>query len=457
VLRAVDLPQVRVLLSARKVPVVALCVPLLFVLLSLLALSSDRFSDHPLILLTLPLVIAAMFLSATATALAALIASAVAGGWWLQNDQPGGWWWISSRVLSYFVIAASISQVVRSRRILARRLAAHSELSLDLIATASFDGYFKQVNPAFTTILGYTAEELTSGPLVEFIHPDDREATLAAIAEQAEAGRAVFQFQNRYRTKDGRYRWLEWTSRPDANERELIAVARDITERKRLERLELEQKHQLEQMVFERTRDLEKARLETLQRLALAAEYRDDDTHHHTQRVGNTAALIAERLGLDGATVELFRLAAPLHDVGKIAVSDTILLKRGRLTEAEFVRMQHHTVAGAALLAGSNSDVLQLAAEIALSHHERWDGNGYPKALRGEAIQLSGRIVAVADVFDALTHERPYKPAWAVTDAVDEINRLRGHHFDPTIVDAFLTLDHEYLVQPHELALTRTA
>jgi putative two-component system response regulator len=194
--------------------------------------------------------------------------------------------------------------------------------------------------------------------------------------------------------------------------------------------------------------ELEEARLETLQRLALAAEYRDDDTYQHTERVARTAALLAEGLGLPEATVTTIRQAAPLHDIGKLAVSDTILLKPGTLTPEELEVMRGHAAAGAAILAGSNSEVLRAGQEIALTHHEWWDGSGYPAGLEGEAIPPSGRIVAVADVFDAMTHARPYKEAWPVAKAFEEICRLAGRHFDPAVVEAFCKLD------PHELVGT---
>jgi putative two-component system response regulator len=186
---------------------------------------------------------------------------------------------------------------------------------------------------------------------------------------------------------------------------------------------------------------LDAARLETLHRLALAGEYRDDATHEHTARVAHVTALVAARLGLPEPRVSLLRQAAPLHDIGKIAVSDTVLLKPGKLTAEEFSRMKQHTVLGAAILAGSTSDVLRLAEEIAISHHEWWDGTGYPSGLTGEAIPLSGRIVAIADVFDALTHARPYKRAWPSSEAIAEIVRLRGRQFDPRVVDAFTSIE----------------
>lgn len=191
---------------------------------------------------------------------------------------------------------------------------------------------------------------------------------------------------------------------------------------------------------------LEAARLEILQRLALAAEYRDDATHQHTERVARLTALVAERLGLPRARVLLLRQAAPLHDIGKLGVSDTLLLKPGKLTSQEFARVKQHTTCGAAILSGSTSDVLRLAEEIALTHHEWWDGSGYPAGLQGDAIPLSGRIVAIADVFDALTHTRPYKPAWPVAQALNEIVRLRARQFDPLVVDAFLSVPATALV-----------
>lgn len=192
--------------------------------------------------------------------------------------------------------------------------------------------------------------------------------------------------------------------------------------------------------------ELRSSRLETLRRLALVAEFRDDSTYQHTERVARTATLLARRLGYSGEEAALMRQAAPLHDVGKLAIPDSILLKPGKLTRAEYEQIKRHTQVGAAILAGSEFSVLRLGEEIAASHHERWDGGGYPGGLAGQAIPRSGRIVALADVFDALTHTRAYKPAWAVGPAVQEIVRLRERQFDPDVVDAFLTLDPEDLV-----------
>jgi putative two-component system response regulator len=193
----------------------------------------------------------------------------------------------------------------------------------------------------------------------------------------------------------------------------------------------------LEQKVRERTADLEATQLEILERLALAAEYRDDDTGQHTRRVGHMSAQIARVLGLPDSEVTLIQRAAPLHDVGKIAIADAILLKPGKLTPVEFEQMKTHTTRGAQMLGGGRFPLLQRAEEIALTHHERWDGTGHI-GLRGETIPLSGRIVTVADVFDALTNERPYKKAWSRVDAIAEIVAQSGRQFDPAVVEAFL-------------------
>ena len=208
--------------------------------------------------------------------------------------------------------------------------------------------------------------------------------------------------------------------------------------RKKLE----EQNHTLEDRVRARTSDLERARVEMLTRLARAAEYRDDATHQHTERVARTAHELALAVGLSPDQADLLALAAPLHDIGKIGVPDSVLLKPGKLTEDEFAIMKTHAHVGANMLAGSDSPVLQTAAEIAQHHHERWDGTGYPEGLRAEQIPLVARIVAVADVLDALTHERPYKPAWALHDALSEISSQSGRQFDPRVIDALHRLDH---------------
>jgi putative two-component system response regulator len=219
---------------------------------------------------------------------------------------------------------------------------------------------------------------------------------------------------------------------------EVVLRAKNLLHMRFLHKLVKEHNVRLEEKVRERTRALEEAQQEILERLALAAEFRDDDTGQHTKRVGEMSAYIARALGMPEAQVQMLRLAAPLHDLGKIGVKDAILGKPGKLTDEEFEAMKAHCKIGASILSGGCSPLLRMAEEIALTHHERWAGGGYPGRLSGESIPLCGRIVAVADVFDALTHARPYKRAWSVAEAVREIRSQRGVQFDPAVVDALM-------------------
>jgi putative two-component system response regulator len=194
----------------------------------------------------------------------------------------------------------------------------------------------------------------------------------------------------------------------------------------------------LESRVQDRTSELEQSQIEILERLARAAEIRDDETGRHTQRVGELACSLAEALGLGVKSVELIRRSAPLHDVGKIGIPDAILLKPGRLSPEEMAVMRSHTVIGARILSGGRSEVMIMAERIALGHHERWDGTGYPHGVAGEAIPIEARIVAVADCVDALTHNRPYRQAWPIADVLAEVQRSSGSHFDPAIAEVML-------------------
>lgn len=198
----------------------------------------------------------------------------------------------------------------------------------------------------------------------------------------------------------------------------------------------------LEETVARRTEALVVAQREIVDRLGLAAEYRDDTTGRHTKRVGRLAAALAGSLGCTAEEVDLLRMAGPLHDIGKIAIPDAILLKPGKLTPAEYEVVKTHTTIGARILSASSSPVLRMAETIALAHHERWDGSGY-LGLVGEEIPRMARIVAVVDVFDALVNERPYKEPWPESKALAEIGSLSGVHFDPATVSAFLGLASE--------------
>lgn len=185
-----------------------------------------------------------------------------------------------------------------------------------------------------------------------------------------------------------------------------------------------------------RTRELESTRIEMIERLALAAEYRDEETSEHNQRVGLLSSQLAEAIGWTAEDVGLLRRAAALHDIGKIGIPDALLRKPGALTEGEQRVMRTHTSIGARILGNSHVPLLQLAETVAFSHHERWDGSGYPRALREQEIPAAGRIVAVADAFDAITNDRPYRPARSAHVAVQVLREYAGRHYEPRLVDA---------------------
>jgi diguanylate cyclase (GGDEF)-like protein len=216
-----------------------------------------------------------------------------------------------------------------------------------------------------------------------------------------------------------------------------LARAEREAEAVRMEAVQ-QSREQAEELVRSQTRELEEAQREIVNRLAAAAEYRDDETGEHTWRVAEHSAAIARVLGWAEPEVALLSSAARLHDIGKIGIPDAVLMKQGRLSPSEFDVVRSHTLIGARILEGAESAVLRLAQEIALAHHERWDGQGYPLGLEGNEIPLPARIVAVADVLDALTHERPYKRAWQLSEGLAEIVRGSGLQFDPQVVAACL-------------------
>jgi putative two-component system response regulator len=289
----------------------------------------------------------------------------------------------------------------------------------------SRDGRIERVNQALCTMTGHTADELIGTHFLELTHPEDRDDSATAVAAMVSGAAGTQRLEKRYLHSSGRVlegRVAVSAIRDEDDEvTQLFAQIEDVTDVRRT------------------ARELEQAQFEILARLAAAAEWRDDDTGQHTHRVGDLSVTIAQRLTLPDPQIDLLRLAAPLHDVGKIAIPDALLGKPGKLTDEEFEQMKTHTTIGAQMLAGSAFALLEMAEEIALTHHEKWDGSGYPAGLAGDVIPIAGRIVAVADVFDALTHSRPYKAAWSTADAIAEMTDQAGRHFDPQVLEAFLS------------------
>jgi putative two-component system response regulator len=219
---------------------------------------------------------------------------------------------------------------------------------------------------------------------------------------------------------------------------ELLSRIRNMLEYWLLYKQVLDQNKILEEKVQERTAEIQETQLETIQRLSLVAEYRDDDTGMHIKRMSQYAAILGKTSGMKEEEVKLLFYAAQMHDIGKIKVPDQVLLKPGKLTPEEWEIVKSHTVLGARILSGSRSKLLQLAELIALTHHEKWDGTGYPSGLKGEDIPFVSRICSIADVFDALTSKRPYKEPWPVEKALAEIKQLKGVNFDPELTELFL-------------------
>jgi PAS domain S-box-containing protein len=297
----------------------------------------------------------------------------------------------------------------------------------DVLLLVDGDGTVRYHSPSTEELMGRSATEIAGANLRDGVHARDHEALERAFAEMAENHGRPRAFVCRVRHAegggDGSWRIIEARGTNllhDPAVQAIVINARDVTDRVHAE---------------EKARE---AQLEVLARLAAAGEARDDDTGQHTRRVGELAARIGEALGLSCDEVELIRLAAPLHDVGKIGIPDSILRKPRALTAEEFAIMQTHTLIGAEMLADGATRHIRMAEMIARSHHEWWNGGGYPDGLVGDAIPLAARIVAVADVYDALTHARPYRGAWKRDRVIAELRRKTGTHFEPRVVEAFL-------------------
>lgn len=272
---------------------------------------------------------------------------------------------------------------------------------------------------------------------------DDARTYLRKLGEKSGKSEAIYQIDS------GRYNvWLKdialIETYPDARVVLSLGTLIDVSNEIRLEETLAETKEELEKhkkslenMLAKRTAELHDAQLEVVTRLVQAAEFRDDQTGWHNKRLSRYCSIIGKAYGLTRGANWLLCNAVPMHDIGKVGIPDAILLKKGALDPEERDVIKTHCRLGHELLDGGNSQLLEIAKAIALTHHEHWDGSGYPGGLSGKDIPLAGRIAAICDVFDALTTERPYKAAWPVKDAVAEIVRLRGSKFDPRVVDVF--------------------
>ncbi len=296
-------------------------------------------------------------------------------------------------------------------------IADNAEDALEVLSENSFSLIMSDIN-----LPGKTGIELLS--IVKDQFPDIAVIMVTAVDDRRTAIKAL---------QLGAYGFV---IKPfDINEIAISAV--NALERRRLAIQSREYENRLENEVRSRTAEIHHREEEICVRLTSACEYRDVETGSHNRRLGLYASLLAEEIGLEQQAIDEIRIAASMHDIGKIAVPDNILLKEGSLNNEEFEIMKRHTVIGAQILKGSSISLLKMAQEIALNHHERWDGSGYPNKIAGEKTPISARLVAVIDVYDALVHKRVYRPPIPEKEALQMISRDKGSHFDPEIFDAF--------------------
>jgi putative two-component system response regulator len=281
-------------------------------------------------------------------------------------------------------------------------------------------------------ILDLLMPQLDGFQVIEQLHAFREENHLPILAMSADKGSDI-------RIRSLQCGATDFLNKPFENIEMFIHV-RNMIELSILHQQIASQNKVLEFKVNERTKELRFTQYDIIRRLAQAAEFRDGDTGIHIIRMSKYAMKLGEALGLDVAQCDLLQHASPLHDVGKIGIPDSILLKPGKLTPEEFEIMKTHTTIGAKILAGSDSPVMKMAEVIALTHHERWDGKGYPYGLKGNEIPFIGQISSVCDVFDALTSERPYKKAWSFDAAAAEIKTMSGANFNPKVAESFMTI-----------------
>jgi PAS domain S-box-containing protein len=304
-----------------------------------------------------------------------------------------------------------------------------AENASDMISRFNLDGYYVYVSPASEAILGYKPEELIGNSTHELIHSEDLPEVINAQKESI-PGRTNFTVAYRVRHKQGHYVWLETSARPITDRTtdsiiEFHAASRDISERKFAEE-ELQTAHQSLQDAYERT----------IEGWVRALDLRDQETEGHTQRVTELTLEFARKVGFSEEDLGHIRRGALLHDMGKLAIPDEILQKPGPLSEVEWVKMRRHPIYAYELL--SPIAYLQPALDIPFSHHERWDGSGYPRGLKGEEIPLKARLFAIIDVWDALSSDRPYRKRLPRKDVVAYLRKYAGKLFDPQLVKVFL-------------------
>ncbi|MGE4294480.1 MAG: PAS domain S-box protein [Campylobacterales bacterium] len=292
-----------------------------------------------------------------------------------------------------------------------------------ILSRTDIDGNIIYINDRFTEVTGFAPNEVLGRTHNLLRHPGNSDALYLDIWHTLHAGR-TWRGTIKNRAKDGRTIWLDSILVPIKNTggeiEEFFGIRHDITP------------------VMKLHEELENTQREVIYRMGEIGEMRNKETGNHVRRVAEYSRLLARKAGLDAQACETLYAAAPMHDIGKVAIPDSVLLKPDRLTPEEFEIIKTHAEAGYAVLRCSERPILQAAAIVAYQHHERWDGGGYPQGLRGEAIHIFGRITAIADVFDALGSERPYKEAWNTERIIELFRSERGKQFDPRLSDLFL-------------------
>ncbi|WP_282189067.1 PAS domain S-box protein [Azospirillum sp. SYSU D00513] len=356
------------------------------------------------------------------------------------------------RAVEILVILEDVTDAKRTKAALEEKRASLDALlstTVDAVVTADQDNRITGWNPGAEAIFGHSAGEAIGSPLalVQPAHPQG--IHLAGLFEEVRTGgaslpRSVVESPGLRRDGSEFHMEVALSSWTGGSRRFFGAIIRDVTTRKRADTDLADAKRRVDAMNVRLTATQE----EVVRRLCTAAEFRDDDTGQHVVRIAHLAHRLAINSGADSDFADQLREAAPLHDIGKIGVPDTVLLKPGKLDPEERKVMEEHVGIGWRILRGSDVPLLELAAEVALTHHEKWDGTGYPAGLKGEAIPLSGRVVAVTDVFDALLSRRPYKEPWSLERVLNHLRAEAGRHFDPRLVSAFLD-DIPGMVQLH--------